>query len=164
MIIKTYPESAQVRVWNTEASSFWDRQEPQSFWGGAIFRSRQPATFPARDRCPPGSGGFSLRFRGSHLGSELHGKESTQVRVRTTETTASVTGQNTASGKDPGLGLHLWPGGGPNAKLCTFPERGELACKDCSDHWNSEERASLPGLLIEGNKITRGTISKQRQL
>jgi hypothetical protein len=23
-------QSAQVRVWNTEASSFWDRREPQS--------------------------------------------------------------------------------------------------------------------------------------
>jgi hypothetical protein len=24
-------QSAQVRVWTTEASSFWDRREPQSF-------------------------------------------------------------------------------------------------------------------------------------
>jgi hypothetical protein len=24
-------QAARVRVWNTEASSFWDRQEPQSF-------------------------------------------------------------------------------------------------------------------------------------
>jgi hypothetical protein len=24
-------QAAQVRVWNTEASSFWDRREPQSF-------------------------------------------------------------------------------------------------------------------------------------
>jgi hypothetical protein len=37
-----------VRVWNTEASRFWDRQEPESFWGGAIFSSRQPATFLAK--------------------------------------------------------------------------------------------------------------------
>ena len=42
---------------------------------------------------------------------------------------------------------------------CTFPERGDLACRDCSGHWNSEERACLPRLLIEGNKINRGTIS-----
>ena len=55
--------------------------------------------------------------------------------------------------------------GGPNARyLCTFPVRGELACRECSDHWNSEERASFAGLLIEANRITRGTISNQRQL
>jgi hypothetical protein len=54
--------------------------------------------------------------------------------------------------------------GGPNATyLCTFPVRGELACRECSDHWNSE-RASLPGLLIEAKRITRRTISNQRQL
>jgi hypothetical protein len=80
--------------------------------------------------------------------------------------TASVTGQsNTSSGKGPVLGLQLRPGGGPNTRyLCTFPVRGELASRDCSDHWNSEEGASLPGLLIEGNRITRGKISKKRQL
>ncbi|KRY69575.1 hypothetical protein T4D_11724, partial [Trichinella pseudospiralis] len=42
---------------------------------------------------------------------------------------------NTASGKGPVLGLHLRPGGGPNTRyLCTFPVRGELACRECSDH------------------------------
>jgi hypothetical protein len=29
--------SAQVRVWATEANSFWDRREPQSFWGSPLF-------------------------------------------------------------------------------------------------------------------------------
>ena len=79
---------------------------------------------------------------------------------------ASVTGQsNTASGKGPVLGLHLSPGGGPNARyLCTFPVRGELASRESSEHWNSEERVCLPGLLIDGNRITRRTISKQSQL
>jgi hypothetical protein len=41
------------------------------------------------------------------------------VRVWTTETTASVTGQSkTASRKDPVLGLHLWPGVGPKPDNC----------------------------------------------
>jgi hypothetical protein len=35
-------------MWNTEASRFWDGRESQSFWGGAIFVSRQLATFLAR--------------------------------------------------------------------------------------------------------------------
>ena len=43
--------------------------------------------------------------------------QSAQMRVWTTETMASVTGQsNTASGKDTALGLHLQPGGGPNTR------------------------------------------------
>jgi hypothetical protein len=37
-----------VTVWSTEASHFWDRREPQGFWGGTIFSSRRPATFLAR--------------------------------------------------------------------------------------------------------------------
>jgi hypothetical protein len=38
----------RVRVWNTEASRFWNRREPQSLWGSAIFGSRQPTTFLVR--------------------------------------------------------------------------------------------------------------------
>jgi hypothetical protein len=30
-------KSAQVRVCTTEANSFWDRQEPQSFWNRSCF-------------------------------------------------------------------------------------------------------------------------------
>ena len=41
-------QAARVTVWNTEASCFWDRREPQSFCGSAIFGSRQPATFLAK--------------------------------------------------------------------------------------------------------------------
>jgi hypothetical protein len=42
--------SLQVRVWTAEASSFWDRREPQSSRGSAIFGSRQLATFLAREQ------------------------------------------------------------------------------------------------------------------
>jgi hypothetical protein len=41
-------QAARERVWNTKASSFWDRREPENFWGGAIFGSRQLATFLAK--------------------------------------------------------------------------------------------------------------------
>jgi hypothetical protein len=37
-----------VTVWNTEASRFWYGRESLSFWGGAIFGSRQPANFLAK--------------------------------------------------------------------------------------------------------------------
>jgi hypothetical protein len=53
---------------------------------------------------------------------------------------------------------------GSNARyLDTFPARGELSCKSALTT-ETEERASLPGLLIEANIITRGTSSNQRQL
>jgi hypothetical protein len=42
-------QAARVTVWNTECQPFLGRvRESQRFWGGAIFSSRQPATFPAR--------------------------------------------------------------------------------------------------------------------
>ena len=47
--------------------------------------------------------------------------------------------------------------------LCTFPVRGELAAKSTLTT-ESQERARLPGLLTEDNRITGGTGSNQRQL
>jgi hypothetical protein len=41
-------QAARETMWNTEASRFWDGRESQSFWSGAIFGSRKPATFLAR--------------------------------------------------------------------------------------------------------------------
>ena len=62
-------------------------------------------------------------------------------------------------------GLHLLPGGRSERKISVhLPCKRRASCRECSDHWNSEERASVPGLLIEANKIMRGTISNQRQL
>ena len=47
--------------------------------------------------------------------------------------------------------------------LCTFPDRGELAYRECSDP-GTQERAGLPGVLTEANRHTEGTSSSQRQL
>ena len=94
------------RFWDgRESQSFWaapssapdnqppSRQEPQSFWGSAILSSRRPASF---------------RTRATELLRRRH------LRL---QTTGHLPGQsNTASGKDPVLGLHLQPGGGPNTR------------------------------------------------
>jgi hypothetical protein len=111
-------QSAQVRVWTTEASSFWDTREPQSFWGSAIFRLQTSIHLPGqRTGVRPAWEAFASGSTGAILVLGLHRKYSTQVRVWTNETTGSVTGQsNTASEKDPVLGLHLRPGEGPNAR------------------------------------------------
>jgi hypothetical protein len=117
--------------------------------------SRHLATFPARGQVSTRPG----RLLPQNRREPSCFRESTKLSLHRWECapqklTASVTGQsNTASGKGPVLGLHLRPGWGPNARyLCTFPVRGELACRECSDHWNWEERASLPDLLIDGNR------------
>ena len=47
--------------------------------------------------------------------------------------------------------------------LCTFPDIGELACRECSDP-GTQDRACLPGVLTEANRHTEGTSSNQRQL
>jgi hypothetical protein len=44
-------QSAQVRVWTTEASSFWDRREPQSFWGGTVFVLQTSGHLPGQRTC-----------------------------------------------------------------------------------------------------------------
>jgi hypothetical protein len=43
-------ESAQVRVWTTEANSFWDRQKPQSFQGRLHFRLQTSEHLPCQRR------------------------------------------------------------------------------------------------------------------
>jgi hypothetical protein len=40
--------SAQVRVWTTEANSFWDRREPQSFWGSPLFGLQTSGHLPCQ--------------------------------------------------------------------------------------------------------------------
>jgi hypothetical protein len=42
--------SAQVRVWTTEANSFWDRQKPHSFWGRPHFGLQTSGHLPCRRR------------------------------------------------------------------------------------------------------------------
>jgi hypothetical protein len=41
-------QSAQVRVWTTEASSFWDTRGPQSFWGSAVLRLQTSSHLPGQ--------------------------------------------------------------------------------------------------------------------
>jgi hypothetical protein len=44
--------------------------------------------------------------------------------------------------------------------LCTLPTRLELACSECSDHWDSGESWTPRS----ADRITGGTSSSQRQL
>jgi hypothetical protein len=62
-------QSAQVRVWNTEARSFGTGERHRASEAVPFLApDNQPPSWQ-EDRCPTGPGGFCLRFHGSHLGS-----------------------------------------------------------------------------------------------
>jgi hypothetical protein len=63
--------SAQVRVCTTVANSFWDRLEPQSFWGSPLFRLQTSGHLPCqRIGVCPAREGFFLSICWRHLGSQ----------------------------------------------------------------------------------------------
>ena len=79
-------QAARVTVWNTEASRFWYGRESQSLWGGAIFSSRQPATFPVRARGSARPERFvSQAPAGAFLTLGLRGGQAARVTVWKTE-------------------------------------------------------------------------------
>jgi hypothetical protein len=137
----------------SEAVSLSDSRHPAIFSGRGQVSTRPGRAFPQHRRRP-------YWFRNSAK-SSLHSWECALEKL-----TASVTAKATQPlGKVLFWAFIFGQEGGLNTRyLCTFPVRGELAWRECSCHWNSEERSSLPDLLIEGNRITTGTISKQRQL
>ena len=102
--------------------------------GFCLRLQREPPWFRTLRRA--GCTGEGVEYRGQQFLGKVRARELLRRRHLLLQTTGHLPCQsNTASGKDPVLGLHLQPGGGPNSrKLCTFPERGELACRDCSDH------------------------------
>jgi hypothetical protein len=78
--------------------------------------------------------------------------------------TASGTGRSyTASGTGPVSGLHFQPGGRSERQIFVH-----LPCKSLPAEstltTETQERARLPGLLTEANRIKGGTSSNQRQL
>jgi hypothetical protein len=121
--------SAQVRVWTAEANSFWDRQKSQSFRGRLSFGLQTSGLLPCQRRgVRPTWEGFATASLGDILVPGSRQDYSAQVRVWTTEATQI-------------LGQALFPAfifcqeAGPNARYrSTFPARGELACRDCSNH------------------------------
>ena len=126
----------QVRVWNTEASSFWERREPQSIWGGAISSSRQPATFLVRAQGSTRPEKFLPHvlwgppwFRDSAAGSRQ--AKATQLLGKILFW-AFIFGQEEVQTPDN----------------CAPPWKRRACLQRLLWHWNSGKRASLPGLLI----------------
>jgi hypothetical protein len=118
-----------VRVWTAEANSFWDRQSAQSFWSRPHFRLQTSRHLPCQRRGVwPAWEGFATTSGGDVLVPGSHLDYSGQVRVWTTEAT-QILGQALFQAfifcqeADPN-----------NRYLFTFPARGELACRECSNH------------------------------
>jgi hypothetical protein len=88
---------------------------------------RYLGNFPARGEVSALPGRALPEHLGSHLGSQI------QLRLVCT----GETGLQKLTASETGLisGLHLLQEAGPKARyLCTFPTRGELACRECSNH------------------------------
>ena len=147
-------ESVEYRNYNR----FWDRQKPQSFWGRPCFRLQTSGHLPCQGKgVHPAKEGFTTASGAAILGSLIPPRLAAQVRVWTTEATQLL-------GQAPFQALIFCQEAGPNARyLGTFPARGKLACRECSTT-ETQKRASLPGLLIEANRIMGGISSNQRQL
>jgi hypothetical protein len=123
--------SAQVWVWTTEANRFWDRQEPQSFWGSPLFWFQTSGHLPCqRIGVCLAQEGFAWASVGDILDPWLHRDYSAQVRVWTTE--ANSFWDKLCFRPSSSARRRVW-------YMCIFPERGQPACRECSDHWNSAE-------------------------
>ena len=122
--------SAQVRVWTTEANSFWDSQEAQSFSGSPLFGPQISGHLPVQrigvhlaQECFAWVSAVDILVPGHHH-SILHRWECGLQRL-----TASVTGQsNTASGTGPILGLPLCPGGRSKCQISVHLPCKRRAC------------------------------------
>jgi hypothetical protein len=92
--------------------------------------SRQPATFLVSASGPGGGSllgsgtprracctGEGVEYRGQPFQGQARARELLRRHHLRLQTTGHLPGQsNTAPGKDPVLGLHLQPGGGPNTR------------------------------------------------
>jgi hypothetical protein len=121
-------------------------QRPAASGTGESHRASEAAPFSATDnrppswsehRCPHSPGGFCLTFRGGHLDSGTPQQAVCRPEQHSFWERSCFGPSSSARRRRSKhqITVHL-------------PERGELACRDCSDHWNSGKRASLPGLLI----------------
>jgi hypothetical protein len=113
-------QSAQVRVWTAEATQLL-RQAP--FWTPDIL-----APSLAEERWPPGRALTSRAGERDILCPGSLRDQSVQVNVHTAEATHLL-------GQAQFWAFIFSQEAGLNARpLCTFTARGELACKECSDH------------------------------
>jgi hypothetical protein len=152
--------SAQGRVWTTEANSFWDRWKPQSFWGRPCFGVQTSRLLPCQRRgvCPA-QDRFTTAPGAAILGSLIPPRllcagESVDYRSYTDYGQAPLWAFIFCQEADPN-----------NRYLSTFPAREVLdLTAESALTTETQERAGLPGLLIEVSKMTRGTSSNQRQL
>ena len=89
--------------------------------------SRHPGTFSARGEVSSLEGSLGEGER-AILGRMSLREQSVQVNVQTAEETHLL-------GQALFRALIFSQEGGQNTRyLCTFPARGELACRECSDH------------------------------
>jgi hypothetical protein len=113
-------------------------------------RHRAPSL--PEERCLPHPGGLCHSIRGRHLGS--------WIPLRLVCAGVSVDYRSyTDSGISTVSGLHLLPGGRSEHHMCPPTLQEESLPAENALTTETQERVSLPGLLIEANRITRGISS-----
>jgi hypothetical protein len=145
-------------VWTAEANSFWVWQKPQSFWGRQHFRLQTSGDLPCQRRGLPTQEGFTTASGGATLGSRIPPRQLCQGESMNYRSYYTDSGTSTVSG------LHLLPGGRSEQQISVHLPCKRRACLQSALITETQERSSLPGLLIEANRIIRGTSSNQRQL
>jgi hypothetical protein len=141
-----------------EANSFWDRQKPQSFWGRPCFKLQTSGLLPCQRRgvCHAQKG-FATASGGDTLVPGSHRDYSAQVRVWTTEAT-QIVGQALFRPSSSAKRQVQTP------DICPHSLHEESLPAESALTTETQERASLPGQLIDANRIMRGRSSIQRQL
>jgi hypothetical protein len=133
----------QVRVWTTEANSFWDRQGHTAFGAGPISGSRFLGTFTARGEVssPPG------RALLEHLGKPSWFPDPSETSLRRPCFRPSSSARRQVQIPD----------------ICAPSLQEESLPAESAQTTETQERSSLTGLLIKANRITGETSSNQRQ-
>jgi hypothetical protein len=132
--------SAQVRVWTTEANSFWDRP---------LFGLQTSWHLPCQRRgVHPTQEGFAGASVGAILVPGSHQDLSAQVRVWTTEANSFWDRP------------FFWPSSSAwrqvrMADICATSLQEESLPAESALTTETQERASLPVLLVEANRIMR---------
>jgi hypothetical protein len=120
--------------------------------------SRHPGTFPARGEvsAPP------KRALPQHLGEPSWFPDPTETSLHRWECGLEklhIFWDKPCFGLSSSVRRQVW-----EPDICPHSLQEESLAAESALTTEIQEKASLPGLLIEANRITRGTISKKRQL
>jgi hypothetical protein len=140
---------------DAEANSFRDKKKPQSFWGRLCFGHQTSGLLPCQRRGVwPAWEGF-----GTASGGDILIPETTLCRWECGLQKLHSFWDKPCFGPSSSARRQVWM-----PDICAPSVQEESLPADSALTTETQVRASLPGLLIESNRITWGTSSNQRLL